>query len=127
MTNREFYTFIVNGTIDDAVKAFAKDALTALDTKNEKRKTSPSALRAIAERDSFRASVASALTDKLQTSAQVAVLVGETPAKVASALTALVTAGIAIREEFKPTGKGRKVNGYRIAEPTDFPTEEGAE
>lgn len=126
MTYREFYTFIVNGTMNDAVKAFAQEALTALDTKAAKRKTSPSAVRAAQERDTFRASVASALTAKLQTSAQIAATVGETPAKVAAALTALVAAGIAIREEFKPTGKGRKVNGYRIAEPSDFP-EEGAE
>ena len=118
MTNREFFTSIINGDITDEVVNFAKASIAALDTKNEKRKTSPSAIKAQTERDNFRALVLSILTDKLQTSAQITAQIGDpeiSVAKVTAALTALVKSDMARVEEFKPNGKGRKVNGYALA------------
>ena len=119
MTYRDFYTAVLASTVSDDLKAFAKDALAALDTKAAKRKVSPSALAAKAAKDAFTAKVLDALTDKLQTAAQVAVAVGESTAKTAYTLGVLVKDGSAVTEQFKPTGKGRKVTGYALAPVAD--------
>ena len=42
MTNREFYNAIANGTMNDEIKAFAKDAITKMDERNAKRSSKPS-------------------------------------------------------------------------------------
>ena len=42
MTNREFYTAIANGTVNDEVIAHAAAALEKLDATNEKRRNTPS-------------------------------------------------------------------------------------
>ena len=42
-TNRDFLTLVSNGTINDEVKAFAKEQIAKLDEKNEKRKAETSA------------------------------------------------------------------------------------
>ena len=119
MTNREFLSAVVAGSFTDEVVEFARNSLTALDTKNAKRKVSPSALKAQAERDAFRALVLSALTDAFQSSAEVAAVVGESVPKTAAALTALVKAGKVVAEPFKPAGAKRKTNGYRLAPAPD--------
>ena len=42
MTNREFYTAIANGTMNDEVKAFAVEAIAKMDERNAKRSSKPS-------------------------------------------------------------------------------------
>ena len=42
MTNREFYTAIVNGTLNDEVIAHASEAIVKLDERNAKRSSKPS-------------------------------------------------------------------------------------
>ena len=42
MTNREFYTAIVNSNVSDELKAFATDAIAKLDARNAKRSSKPS-------------------------------------------------------------------------------------
>ena len=42
MTNREFYTAIVNSDLNDEMKAFATDAIAKLDARNAKRASTPS-------------------------------------------------------------------------------------
>lgn len=42
MTNREFYNAIVNGTMNDEIKAFASEAIVKLDERNAKRNSRPS-------------------------------------------------------------------------------------
>jgi hypothetical protein len=42
MTNREFYTAISNGIINDEVKEFANSAIAKLDTRNANRSAKPS-------------------------------------------------------------------------------------
>ena len=42
MTNREFYNAIANGTMNDEIKAFAKDAIVKMDERNAKRNSKPS-------------------------------------------------------------------------------------
>ncbi len=42
MTNREFYTAISTGTINDEIKAFAVEAIEKLDARNANRSSKPS-------------------------------------------------------------------------------------
>lgn len=42
MTNREFYNAIANGTMNDEIKGFAKDAIVKMDERNAKRNSKPS-------------------------------------------------------------------------------------
>ena len=42
MTNREFFTAIVNSDLNDELKAFATDAIAKLDARNAKRASTPS-------------------------------------------------------------------------------------
>ena len=42
MTNREFFTAIVNSDLNDEMKAFATDAIAKLDARNAKRASTPS-------------------------------------------------------------------------------------
>lgn len=42
MTNREFLNTIINSTMDDEIKAFAKEALQKMDERNAKRSSKPS-------------------------------------------------------------------------------------
>ena len=62
-TNRDFLTLVSNGTINDEVKAFAKEQIAKLDEKNEKRKVSKSALAHKSENDGFKNAILAALAD----------------------------------------------------------------
>ena len=42
MTNREFYNAIANGTMNDGIKDFAEEAITKMDERNAKRRSTPS-------------------------------------------------------------------------------------
>ena len=42
MTNREFYTAVANGAMDDWIKAFAEEAIAKMDERNAKRSSKPS-------------------------------------------------------------------------------------
>lgn len=42
MTNREFYNAIINGTMNDEIKAFAMEAIEKMNVRNEKRSSAPS-------------------------------------------------------------------------------------
>lgn len=121
-TAREFYTAVANGEMNADVQAYAVAAIAALDEKNAKRKASPSALKAQAERDEFRASVLAILTSEPQAASAIGVALGVSTAKASAALTALVKDGKAVAVDFKPDGKGRKVKGYTVA-PDGAPVE----
>ena len=122
-TNREFLTAVSEGKLTDEVKAFAVAAIAALDEKNAKRKTSPSAVKAAKERDAFRVTVFSALSTAPQTAAEVAAVIGcESVPRVTAALTAFVKSGEAVKGERKVSAckakgiKGGKFSVYSVPE-----------
>lgn len=122
-TNREFLTAVSEGKLTDEVKAFAVAAIAALDEKNAKRKTSPSAVKKQAEQDAFRSTVFAALTAEPMTAAEVATVIGvESVPRVTAALTAFVKSGEVVKGERKVAAckakniKGGKFSVYSVPE-----------
>lgn len=122
-TNREFLTAVSEGKLTDEVKAFAVAAIAALDEKNAKRKTSPSAVKKQAEQDAFRSTVFGALSTVPQTAAEVAAVIGcDSVPRVTAALTAFVKSGEVVKGERKVSAckakniKGGKFSVYSVPE-----------
>lgn len=129
-TNRDFLTAVSEGKLTDEVKVFAVAAIAALDAKNEKRKTSPSAVKKQTEQDAFRSTVFAALSTAPQTAAEVAAVIGEESVpRVTSALTAFVKSGAVVKGERKVSAckakgiKSGKFSVYSVPESGEGETE----
>ena len=110
MTNREFFTAIVNGTINDEVIAHATESIAKLDERNAKRASKPSAKQK--ENESIKEKILEVLTTEPKVASEIGELVGISVNK-ASALLRQIE-GLTITE-VKVKGKG-KVKGYALAE-----------
>lgn len=118
MTNREFYTNIINyldgqDMDGEAIRQFAVDALSKLDMRNEKRKSTESKeKKETAER---RDAVLEFLKthEGAWTRDQISFEIGMDPAKVTGACTILIKSGLVVKSEIK-VEKSRKV-AYSIA------------
>ena len=118
MTNREFYTNIINyldgqDMDGEAIRQFAVDALSKLDMRNEKRKSTESKeKKETAER---RDAVLEFLKthEGAWTRDQISFEIGMDPAKVTGACTILIKGGLVVKSEIK-VEKSRKV-AYSIA------------
>ena len=123
---RAFYASLIAGAVITQEQAdYAAALIDKLDDSNLKRKTSNKALAAAAEKDEFRNTVLSYVSDTMQSSGEISrsmIADGQTTAsvnKVASALRDLAAAGfVIVSKEFKENGKGAKKNGYMLP-PTD--------
>jgi Fic family protein len=120
MTNREFYTNIVNGTITDAEKEFALAAIAKMDATNEarKNKTSPKEAEKQAEMAALRESIFAVITNDPQTEADIAAQVGVTGAKARAQLRKLVAEGKVVSADIKVPKKGT-CKGYSLVSATD--------
>ena len=121
MTNREFYTNISNGIINDEVIAHATSAIEKMDTANANRKSKPS--KTSVANEPIKASIVELLTTN---GAMVASAIGtalttpelEVTTSKASALCGqLVKAEVLAVEDIKVKGKGT-VKQYSIATPS---------
>lgn len=123
MTNREFYTAIVNGNITDEVIAHASAAIEKLDKALENRKNKPS------KKATENAPVLEAITGVLgaepMVASDIATAVGITTQKASALLRQLVANGVAVATDVKVPKKGT-VKGYSLA-PVDAPVETDAE
>ena len=118
-TNRDFLTLVSNGTINDEVKAFAKEQIAKLDEKNEKRKVSKSALAHKSENEDFKNAILAALADgKVWIAATLADKLGVSTQKISALAKQLVETKQIVASEVKIPNKG-KVKGYAL------PTTEG--
>ena len=128
VTKRERYESIkalveavgaVEGIDTDGIVAFCDKEIATLDTRAEKAKERAAEKRA--EGDELQAAVLAALTDEPASRQEVTDRIeGEdvTLAKVGYRPTALVTQGLAVKEEIAVTGedgKSKKVAAYRLA------------
>lgn len=111
----------VGAVISQAQADYAAELIAKLNSSNEKRKTSTKALAAAAEKDEFRNTVLSYVSDTMRSSGEISramIADGMTTAsvnKVASALRDLNTAGfVIVSKEYKEGGKGAKKNGYAL-------------
>lgn len=101
MTQREFFTAVINGEINEEVTAFASESLVKMDNRNAKRVEK----NANAHADE-KAQIFAVLTDTPQLASDIATAVGMTTAKVSGLLGRMdnITIG-----ETKVKGGKRKV------------------
>lgn len=122
MTNREFYTFVANGTINEDVIAHATSAIDKLDAALEarKNKTSPKEAEKAAADAVIRETILSVITTEVQLEADIAAQAGVTPAKARAELRKLVDANLVVKSDVKVPKRG-VVKGYALptAESTD--------
>ena len=124
MTNREFYTTIINADVTtmtaealDTLKAEATARLTKLDATNEARKNKPS--KKATENAPLMEQIATEiLTDEAITASQVAEALGVTTQKASSLLRALVADGRAVAMDVKLPKKGT-CKAYRLPDVAD--------
>jgi hypothetical protein len=122
MTNREFYTFVANGTINEDVIAHASAAIEKLDNALEarKNKVSPKEAEKAAADAVIRETIFSVITNEVQLEADIAAKAGVTPAKARAELRKLVAANLVVKSDVKVPKKG-VCKGYSLpaAESTD--------
>ena len=111
MTNREFYTAVANGTINEEVIAHAASAIEKLDNALEARKNKPS--KTALENAPIVEAITGVLTNDPQTAADIGVQVGVSTAKASSLLRQIVLAGNAASTDIKVPKKGT-VKGYSL-------------
>lgn len=90
MTNREFYTNLMNGTFTEAEKAHAAEALAALDARNAARREKPTkAQREALSRAENVAAYFMSDKDKVSTRDEIAEALGISPSQVTAAVKAI--------------------------------------
>lgn len=113
MTNREFYTAIMNGTMTDEVKSHATEALAKLDERNQKRSSKPS--KAQLENEPVKTAIIDYLTAHGgAVAADIAAGVDITTQKASALCRQLVESGALTVEEVKVPKKG-KCKKYSVA------------
>lgn len=108
MTNREFYTTIINANISDEITAFAQSAIEKLDKRNSSRK--PTAKQT--ENEGYKATILNDIEPNVTyTAAQVGEMLGISTNKASALLRQLTEDRVLVASEVKIKGKG-KVKGY---------------
>lgn len=118
MTNREFYTAIVNANVSEEITAFAQEAIAKLDHTNELRKvaTAKKALEKEAERAPIREAIVNCINETPKTATTLIAEAGVEvkPQAIPSLLKALIEDGTVVKSEIKVPKKGKQV-GYARA------------
>ena len=117
MTNREFYTAIINANVSEEITAYAVTAIEKLDATNEKRKAKAAegVSKKAEENAPIKAAIRAALTNEAQTAPAIAAIVGVSHNKVTALAKQLVAEGIAEQIDIKIPGKG-PCKGYLLAD-----------
>ena len=127
MTQREFYTAIVNGTINADIQAYAADAIVKLDKRNATRASKPT--KSQQANAPLLAEIRTFLTGKENVlAAEVAAHLDVTPQKASGLLKLLVDGGEATAAEVKVPKQGKR-KAYTLVdtEDTTEDTEDTAE
>ena len=112
MTNREFYTAIVNGTINEDVISHASDAIAKLDERNAKRASKPS--KKSIENEPIKASIREFLGDGSHLASEIASGLDLSVSKVSALCRQMVGDGLLTVEDVKVKGKGMQ-KSYTLA------------
>ena len=107
MTQREFFTAIVNSDLNDELKAFATESIAKLDARNAKRASTPSKTQK--ENEPIVKAIASVLTDEPMLASKIAELC-EISVHKASALVKKVEGVQSV--DVKVKGKGTQKGYY---------------
>lgn len=112
MTNREFFTAIINANINTEITDFATDAIRKLDERNSKRKSTKTAAQKA--NDAFKVEIADFLTgrDDFTLCSEIAEHFGVNTQKVTGVLALMVKDGTVVAEDVKVKGGKRK--GYKV-------------
>lgn len=113
MTNREFYTAVINANINDTLTEFAQNAIFALDKKNEKKRTTVSKAQA-ANADLKTAILGGMTVGTVYKASDLATAHDVSTQKISALMKQLVDEGKVVSSEVKEKGKG-KVKGYALA------------
>lgn len=113
MTNREFYTAIVNSNVSDELKAFATDAIAKLDARNAKRASKPS--KKSLENEPIKESIANLLVDgDARLASEIAKSLDLSVSKVSALCRQMVDDDVLHVEDVKVKGKGTQ-KSYSLA------------
>lgn len=113
MTNREFYTAIVNGIINEDVIAHASNAIAKLDERNAKRASKPS--KKSLENEPIKESIANLLVDgEARLASEIASALELSVSKVSALCRQMVADEVLHVEDVKVKGKGTQ-KSYSIA------------
>lgn len=114
MTKRDFLNAVMNGEINDEIKAFAEEEIEKLDTANAKRREQSSKKRA--ENQPLLDKIYNeVLGEEPKTASEVAEVIQTSVQKASSLLRTLVDEGKAEAQEIKVPKKG-KCKGYTKVE-----------
>lgn len=111
MTNREFFTAIIESKVSDELRAFATAGIAELDKRNALRASKPSKT-AIANAPIKKAIVAYLREHGQTTASTLATELGITTAKASALATQLKREGLITAAYVKV--KGKRVNGYSV-------------
>lgn len=114
MTNREFYTAIINGEINDDVLAMAKAEIEKLNARNEKRRNTPT--KEQKENEERKSVILAYLAENAKALASnIATACGFSTQRVSALCKQLVDNGDVKVEDVKVKGKGT-LKAYSLAE-----------
>ena len=116
MTNREFLTAVINGTITADVTAHATAEIAKLDARNAKRKTAEGAIKE--ENKPLADAIATALANGTMTSPDLATAIGATVQKTNGVAGEMVKLGMLTKSKVKVKGKGALSAYTLVATPT---------
>lgn len=117
MTQREFFTAIVNGTINADIQAYAADAIVKLDKRNATRASKPT--KSQQANVPLLAEIRTFLTGKKNVlAAEVAAHLDVTPQKATGLLKLLVDGGEATAAEVKVPKQGKR-KAYTLVDTED--------
>ena len=123
MTNRQALTMIVNGTINNEVKAWAKGEIDKLDKRNAKRKAAEGEIKA--ENKPIAEAITKALSNGSMLSADLAKSIGQTTQKTNGVAGEMVKLGMLTKTKVKVKGKGEQTSYSLVA--VDTPTADEGE
>ena len=112
MTNREFYTAIVNGTLTEDVIAKAQKEIEKLDARNAKRASKPS--KKSLENEPIKASIRGFLESGSHLASEIASGLNLSVSKVSALCRQMVDDGLLTVEDVKVKGKGTQ-KSYSLA------------
>lgn len=113
MTNREFLTAVINGTVGADEIAFATAEIAKLDARNDKRRNTLSKEQKANE--GLKVEILSAIANGKHLAAEIGAEIGVSTQKASALLTLLVKDGKITVADFKVKGKG-SVKSYSLAE-----------
>ena len=112
MTNREFFTAIVNSEVSEELKAYASESIEKLDARNAKRTSKPS--KKSIENEPIKASIREFLVDGSHLASEIAKGCEISVSKASALCRQMVGDGVLTVEDVKVKGKGTQ-KSYSLA------------